>query len=248
MTGKTSSAGTAFITGASGAIGSAIALALAGAGYSLTLLGGSNQKKLDETAKRCRKMGSPTFSTCVDFRKKDQIEEKIAQTLGSSERVDLLVNCAGISYIGLLTDMTGQEWEDVLSVNLSSAFYCCRLIVPYMVRQKSGRIIQISSVWGSAGASCEAAYSAAKGGIHAMTRALARELAPSGIAVNAIACGMIDTPMNHCFTGEEIQSICEDIPAGRMGTPEEVAETVIAMTKMPVYMTGNILTLDGGWK
>ncbi len=247
MTQKTSP-NTAFVTGASGAIGSAIALALATAGYSLTLLGGSNQKKLDETAKACRDIGVPVYSTCVDFRKKELAAEKIEQTLSRLERVDLLVNCAGVSHIGLLTDMTGQEWEDVLSVNLSSAFYCCRSIVPYMVRQKSGQIIQISSVWGSAGASCEAAYSAAKGGIHAMTRALARELAPSGITVNAIACGMIDTPMNHCFSDDEIQSICEEIPAGRMGTPEEVAETVIAMTKMPVYMTGNILTLDGGWQ
>ncbi len=247
MTQKTSP-NTACVTGASGAIGSAIALALAKAGYSLTLLGGSNQKKLDETAKACRDIGVPVYSTCVDFRKKELAAEKIEQTLSRLERVDLLVNCAGVSHIGLLTDMTGQEWEDVLSVNLSSAFYCCRSIVPYMVRQKSGQIIQISSVWGSAGASCEAAYSAAKGGIHAMTRALARELAPSGITVNAIACGMIDTPMNHCFSDDEIQSICEEIPAGRMGTPKEVAETVIAMTKMPVYMTGNILTLDGGWQ
>ncbi len=239
---------TAFVTGASGAIGSAIALALAKAGYSLTLLGGNNQIKLDETARACRDIGVPVYSTCVDFRKKELAAEKIEQALSRLERVDLLVNCAGVSHIGLLTDMTGQEWEDVLSVNLSSAFYCCRSIVPYMVRQKSGQIIQISSVWGSAGASCEAAYSAAKGGIHAMTRALARELAPSGITVNAIACGMIDTPMNHCFSDDEIQSICEEIPAGRMGTPEEVAETVIAMTKMPVYMTGNILTLDGGWQ
>ena len=116
-----------------------------------------------------------------------------------------------------------------------------------MVHQKSGRIVNISSVWGNVGASCEVAYSAAKGGINSFTKALAKELAPSGIAVNALACGIIDTPMNHCFSREEIDAICEEIPAGRMGTPEEAAEMVCLLAKAPVYMTGQILTMDGGW-
>ena len=167
----------------------------------------------------------------------------------SSRRTpDLLVNCAGISHIGLLQDMDTEDWLRVMNINLTSAFTMCHSVIPSMKKKKKGRILNISSVWGSVGASCEAAYSATKGGIHALTKALARELAPSGIAVNAIACGMIDTAMNHCFTKEEITDICEEIPAGRMGSTEEIADTVALLAKAPVYLTGQIIGVDGGWK
>ena len=116
-----------------------------------------------------------------------------------------------------------------------------------MISKKKGRILMISSVWGNVGASCEVAYSAAKGGINLFTKALAKELAPSNIAVNALACGMIDTPMNACFSKDEIREICEEIPAGRMGSVEEVAQTISLLSKAPIYLTGQILTIDGGW-
>ena len=161
--------------------------------------------------------------------------------------VDLLVNCAGIAHIGLLSDMTKNEWNHLLNTNLSSVFYCCRSIIPSMVHNKSGRIINISSVWGTVGASCEVAYSASKGAIHSFTKGLAKELAPSGITVNALACGMIDTKMNACFSPEEIRTICEEIPAGRMGTPEEVAQCVSLLANAPAYLTGQIIAIDGGW-
>lgn len=239
---------TAFITGASGAIGSAISLALAREGYSLALLGGNNEKRLYDTAEQCRKCSNVLYAAPVDFRDRECIRRVIGEAARHLGQIHLLVNSAGISHIGLLTDMTDEEWTSILDINLSSVFYCCRFVIPYMVHQKNGHIINISSVWGNTGASTEAAYSATKGGMDAITKALAKELAPCDIAVNAIACGMIDTRMNHCFSEEEIQAICDEIPMGRMGTPEEVAETVLAITKMPVYLTGNIFKLDGGWQ
>lgn len=242
----------AIITGASGGIGSAIALRLAEEGYDLLLIGGKQAQKLAEIHALCSAKGSSATSFSIDFSDPSCVGQISARLRAGSDAgcrpVDLLVNCAGISHIGLLTDMTDAEWQQILAVNLSSVFYLSRAVIPSMVHEKKGRILNISSVWGSAGASCEAAYSATKGGIHSLTKALAKELAPSGIAVNALACGMIDTAMNHCFTEEEVAAICEEIPAGRMGTPEEIADMVSLLAKAPVYLTGQIIGIDGGWQ
>ncbi len=169
----------------------------------------------------------------------------IEETLGT---VSVLVNNAGISHIGLLTDMSLDEWDHIIQTNLTSLFCCCRQAIPPMVRRHSGRIINISSVWGSAGASCEVAYSASKGGVNSFTRALAKELAPSNISVNAIACGVIDTQMNQCFSARELVQLAEEIPAGRFGTPKEVASLALSLVSAPSYLTGQIITLDGGWQ
>ena len=162
------------------------------------------------------------------------------------EGPDVLVNNAGLAYFGLLSDMTDEDWRQVIDTDLSSAFYCCREAIPYMVSRKQGRIINISSMWGTVGASCEAAYSAAKSGLHGLTRALARELAPSNIQVNALACGVIDTEMNSRLTAEERAALEEEIPAGRYGTAEEAARTVLLLADAPAYLTGQIIGLDGG--
>ena len=161
--------------------------------------------------------------------------------------LDVLVNNAGISHTGLLTDMTDLEWQRMMDTNLSSVFYCCRSAVPPMVTRKKGRIINISSMWGTVGASCEAAYSAAKSGIHGLTRALAKELAPSNIQVNAIACGVIDTSMNSWLSPVEREALEEEIPAGRFGTPREAADLVWQTAHAPAYMTGQIIGIDGGY-
>lgn len=242
---------TAIVTGASGSIGGAIATQLADAGYSLVLIGNKSKESLEKTRALCedivKEKKASLHTLCGDLSNAATADSLIKKAVHLLGHVDVLVNCAGISHIGLLSDMTDMEWQNVINTNLSSLFYCCRSAVPSMVHQKSGRIVNISSVWGNVGASCEVAYSAAKGGINSFTKALAKELAPSGIAVNALACGIIDTPMNHCFSREEIDAICEEIPAGRMGTPEEAAEMVCLLAKAPVYMTGQILTMDGGW-
>ena len=143
--------------------------------------------------------------------------------------------------------MEFEEWDNLIASNLSSVFHCCRLAIPGMVRNQSGHIVNISSVWGVCGASCEAAYSASKGGVNALTQALAKELAPSHIQVNAIACGAIDTEMNRFLSAEERDMLLEEIPAGRMGTPEEVADMVWSLTEGPAYLTGQVIRLDGGW-
>lgn len=238
---------TAIITGASGGIGSAIAKKLAEKGYSLVLLGNRSTEALKKTADDCRTFGHTVETLIGDLQTGTETSRLISQAVELLGQIDCLVNCAGISHIGLLTDMTDEEWHRVLDCNLSSVFYCCRSIVPEMVHKKRGRILNISSVWGNSGASCEVAYSASKGGLNAFTKGLAKELAPSGIAVNALSCGIIDTAMNQCFSEEEIQALCDEIPAGRMGTPEEAAAMAALLLEAPLYLTGQVITMDGGW-
>ena len=143
--------------------------------------------------------------------------------------------------------MTISDWNKIVSTNLTSVFSTCNCLIPSMVSRKSGKILQISSVWGNVGASCEVAYSTTKGGINAFTKALAKELAPSNIQVNAIACGCIDTSMNHQLSMEERTSLEEEIPAGRFGSPQEVADFVMQLADSPSYLTGQIIGLDGGY-
>ena len=165
----------------------------------------------------------------------------------SCDGLDVLVNNAGIAHMGLLTDMTNAEWNQMIQTNLSSVFYCCRAAIPHMVSVKQGRIINVSSMWGNVGASCEAAYSAAKSGVNGLTRALAKELAPSNIQVNAIAFGVIGTSMNDLLDDEEKISLADEIPMGRFGTPAEAAQLIWDVANAPAYMTGQIIGMDGGY-
>ncbi|MCR5508393.1 MAG: 3-oxoacyl-ACP reductase FabG [Lachnospiraceae bacterium] len=234
----------ALITGASRGIGRATAGKFAEAGYDLTITCRSNTSMLSELADGLRdRFGI----TCDIFTGDLSDPENVRALFKDIKDIDVLVNNAGISHHGLLQDMTCEEWRSVIGCNLDSAFYCCRSAIPLMLKKKSGRIINISSVWGEHGASMEAAYSASKGGLNALTKALARELGPSGIRVNAIACGLIDTEMNAIYNKEEILSIIEDIPEDRIGQPEDVAELALMLASCNDYLTGQIITLDGGW-
>lgn len=236
---------TAFVTGASRGIGKAIATQLAAHNYDLYIV--------------CKNSGEQLY------RLKNELESKylvnvtcfvgdvssydfLKKCFEEIDRLDVLVNNAGISYVGLTSDMTDKDWDYIIQTNLSSAFYSSKCAIPGMVHHKSGKIINISSVWGNVGASMEVAYSASKGGLNAFTRALAKELAPSNIQVNAIACGVIDTDMNKCFSMEDIEILKGEIPADRMGTIDEVAKLVIQIINCPSYLTGQIITLDGGWQ
>ena len=160
---------------------------------------------------------------------------------------DLLINNAGISIIGLLQDLTKDFWNNIWNTNVTSAISLSKALIPLFLRNGHGKIINISSVWGERGASCEVAYSATKGAINSFTKALAKELAPSNIQVNALSCGIIDTKMNSHLSSEDISSIIEEIPAERMGTPQDVADAVLSLTYFNSYMTGQIITIDGGW-
>ncbi|MBD5513782.1 MAG: SDR family NAD(P)-dependent oxidoreductase [Lachnospiraceae bacterium] len=234
----------ALITGASRGIGRAVAEYLAREGYHLYLVCKQSTDKLTALANQL----STQYGICctpftADVGNPDDVEKLFAQV----NILDVLVNNAGISYVGLLHEMSVDDWRQVMQTNLDSLFYTSRLAVPIMLRRHSGRIINISSVWGSVGASMETAYSASKGGVNSFTKALAKELAPSGIQVNAIACGVIDTDMNRCFTEEDMTALKNEIPADRIGQPEEVAQMVISLLHAPAYLTGQVVTLDGGW-
>ena len=152
-----------------------------------------------------------------------------------------------MSHMGLLTDMTSEQWHRIMAVNLDSCFYTCRSAIPLMLQKHQGRIIHVSSVWGAQGASMEVAYSASKGGMNAFTKALAKELAPSNIQVNAVACGVIDTAMNNCLSPDDLMQLAAEIPADRLGAPEEAARLILQLAQAPDYLTGQIITLDGGW-
>ncbi len=234
----------ALITGASRGIGEAIAKELARQGFDLTLTCLNSLDRLKELAGGLEKKYGVS---CHIFQGDMGDPEAVDRLFDGLNRLDVLINNAGISHIGLLSDMSVSQWRRVMSTNLDSCFYTCRRAIPLMVHAKQGRIINISSVWGQAGASMEAAYSASKGGVNSLTKALAKELAPSNIQVNAIACGVIDTDMNRCFAPEEMASLIEEIPADRIGRPEEVAALAGQLITAPAYMTGQIITIDGGW-
>jgi 3-oxoacyl-[acyl-carrier protein] reductase len=239
---------TVLITGASRGIGKAVAIRFAEEGYNLILSCKENSRLLSEL--KARLIENYSIS-CLDFTGNmgdmDTVALLFEQIKSRYGSVDILINNAGISYIGLLTDMTANDWNEILTTNLTSVFNCCKLAVPGMVHKKEGKIINISSVWGNYGASCEVAYSATKGGINAFTRALAKELAPSNIQVNAIACGVIDTEMNRFLSPEEKKQLLDEIPSGRMGAPKEVADFVYDIASGHNYLTGQIIQLDGGW-
>lgn len=234
----------ALVTGASRGIGKAIADMLAREGFNLHLICKSNIDLLKENATAYEnKYGISVKCYCGDV-SDSKFAQKVFEEIPS---IDLLINNAGISYFGLLQDMSDEEWNTIIGCNLSSVFYFCREATKKMVTRHQGKIINISSVWGGCGASLEAAYSATKGGVDSLTKALAKELAPSGISVNAIACGMIDTDMNAHLSDEDIASVVDEIPFCRMGAPSEVAQMVKSIVDAPSYLTGQIIKLDGGW-
>ena len=239
---------TVLITGASRGIGQAIAIAFAQKNYQLVITCSKTEQDLLLLAEHLREHYNTEVLTSVgdisDYHYVHSLFQEINTRFGG---IDILINNAGISYVGLLTDMTIDEWNRILNTNLTSVFSTCKHAVPRMVQNQSGKIINISSVWGNVGASCEVAYSACKGGMNTFTKALAKELAPSNIQVNAIACGCIDTQMNACFSEEDRIALAEEIPAGRFGTPKEVADLVLDLASGHNYLTGQIITLDGGW-
>lgn len=235
------------VTGASRGIGRACAMRFAKEGYHVFINSGKSLGQLNQLKEEITALGAGCTAVPGDVGCFGDVQRMFQIIENQAGGLDVLVNNAGISYIGLLTDMSDEDWDQILHTNLSSAFYCCRAAIPYMVSRKCGRIINISSMWGRTGASCEAAYSATKAGLNGLTMALAKELAPSNIQVNAIACGVIDTTMNAQFSEEERAALAEEIPAGRFAAPEEVAELVLDLAEKHPYMTGQIIGFDGGF-
>ena len=257
------------ITGASRGIGKAIAKAFAEAGYDLVLtcsktmpeleafaralesssqnFTASSQESVISSQKPVAPSRTPARIRCMAFQVDAGDPTQVEALFQKLSRLDVLVNNAGISYMGLLHEMSPEDWRRVLSTNLDSCFYTSKYAIPLMLKAHAGRIINISSVWGNVGASMEVAYSASKGGVSAFTKALAKELAPSNIQVNAIACGIIATSMNACFSAEDMETLVAEIPADRIGTPSEVAALALQLAQAPAYLTGQVITMDGGW-
>lgn len=235
------------VTGASRGIGKAIALKYAKEGYHVAICCRSRENELLAVRQEIEALSVRCLSFVGDLSIYENALTFFDQIRHNFGHLDILVNNAGISYIGLLQDMRPEEWNAVLSTNLNSVFHCSKLAVQMMLPKKSGKILSISSVWGCIGASMEVAYSTTKGGINAFTKALAKELAPSNIQVNAIACGIINTEMNSFLSKEEMDAILDEIPAGRMGTADEVAKLAYDINKKNDYLTGQVIILDGGW-
>lgn len=233
------------ITGASSGIGQAAARLFYEKGYNIVVLCAHNEQGLKELSASCTGKGRVLPLIC-DVSDPEAVNS-MWQTIEKEHMVPhILINNAGIDYVGLLQDMSPEEWNRVIGTNLSSMFYVSRHCIPHMVQSHCGSIVNISSMWGNVGASCEVAYSASKGGVNTFTKALAKELAPSGIAVNAIAFGVVDTRMNDFLDEQERRDLISEIPAQRMCTPDEAASIIYSVATMDSYVTGQIITADGG--
>lgn len=238
---------TVLVTGASRGIGKAIAVKFAKKGYNVVINCAHREQELLQAQKEIEGYQVSCTSFLGDMGDLSACENLFQIIRKQYGCLDVLVNNAGISYIGLLQDMSSDDWNRIIHTNLTSVFNCCKLAIPMMLSAGQGKIVNISSVWGNVGASCEVAYSATKGGINAFTKALAKELAPSGIQVNAVACGAIDTEMNRWMEEDELIGLVDEIPAGRLGRAEEVADLVYHLGYKNSYLTGQIIGLDGGW-
>ncbi len=237
---------TALITGAARGIGRAIALKLAQNGWAVAINCEKSIEKLDDLSEEIAKLSGVSLKFVGDVSDPSFVRKMFKDIYERFGHLDLLVNNAGISNVGLFTDIKDEDWRRICGVNLDGTVWCSREASKMMVNAHSGKIVNISSMWGQVGASCEVMYSATKGGIDAFTKALAKELAPSGVQVNAISCGVIDTDMNRCFSEEEREELKNEIPAGRFGEPEEVAELLYDLIQGNDYLTGQIIRLDGG--
>lgn len=239
---------TVLITGASGGIGAAAARAFAQADYRVALHYHHSKERALALAEELSRGGHTVLPVAADLSDPRQICSMVDNVLDNFCQLDTLVCNAGVAWSGLLCDMTDEDWARLRGVDLDGVFYCCRSVYRHMVGRKSGQIITVSSMWGRSGASCEAAYSAAKAGVIGLTKALAQELGPSGITVNCVAPGVIDTQMNANLTSEDLKALAEETPLGRLGTPEEVAGAIVFLASPEArFITGQVLGVDGGF-
>lgn len=239
---------TVLITGSSKGIGAATAILFAQKGYNVVI---NYNESYESASLLCNSLKSNGFSVMLqkaNVANRLEVELMVKETLYKFGSLDILVNNAGIAHQALLTDTDEIDFDHIIDVNLKGVFNCCKSVTPSMVSQQAGKIINISSMWGQVGASCEVAYSASKAGVIGLTKALAKELAPSGITVNCIAPGLIETGMNSNLTIEELSDFVNGIPLGRMGSADEIASAIefLASDKAD-YITGQVLGINGGF-
>ncbi len=239
---------TVIITGGSKGIGAATAILFARKGYNVVIGYNESYQSANLLTRSLVSQGYPVMAMKANVTNKLETELLIKETVYKFGTVDVLVNNAGVSVTGLITDTDEFDSDKVFDVNLKGVYNCCRAVTPTMVNQKSGKIINISSMWGQVGASCEVAYSASKAGVIGLTKALAKELSPSGINVNCIAPGLIETTMNSNISVEDLNDFVESIPLGRMGTPDEIAAATYFLASSDAdYITGQVLGINGGY-
>lgn len=237
MSGKT-----VLITGGSRGIGAAAARAFAAEGYRVAV---GYLHSRDRAEALAAEIGG--MAVRADVGEEEQVREMVDKVLDNFCQLDILVCNAGVAWQGLLTDMTMKDWRQVMAADLDSVFLCCRTVLPHFIHRKAGKILTVSSMWGQVGASCEVAYSAAKAGVIGFTKALAKEVAPSGITVNCVAPGAIDTEMNAHLGPEALEMLAEETPLGRLGRPEEVARTLLFLaSEQADFLTGQVLSPNGG--
>lgn len=234
------------VTGGSRGIGAQIVKTLANENYKVILNYNNSKEQAEKIQQELLEQGKEIEIIKADVSKKEEAEKLIQFAINKFNKIDILINNAGISQEGLFTDVTEEEWQKIINTNLNSVFYCNQQALKHMIQEQQGCIINISSIWGETGASCEVAYSTTKAAINGMTKALAKEVGPSNIRVNAIAPGIIDTDMNKNLTIEERKQIKEQIPLNRIGKAIDIAKCVKWLVE-DEYTTGQIISINGGW-
>lgn len=234
------------VTGGSRGIGAQIVKTLANENYKVILNYNNSKEQAEKIQQELLEQGNEIEIIKADVSKREETEKLIQFAINKFNKIDVLINNAGISQEGLFTDVTEEEWQKIINTNLNSVFYCNQQALKYMIPEQQGCIINISSIWGETGASCEVAYSTTKAAINGMTKALAKEVGPSNIRVNAIAPGIIETDMNRNLTNEELEQIKEQIPLNKIGKALDIAKCVKWLIE-DEYTTGQIISINGGW-
>lgn len=238
---------TVLITGASGGIGQAAARRFAAEGYAVAIHYHRGSEAAHALVQELTAAGHRAIAVQADVRDGEDVVRMVDNVLDEFCQLDILICNAGIAWQGLLGDMSPNDWKNIFAVNVDGVFHCCQAVIPHFVHRKAGKIITVSSMWGQVGASCEVAYSATKAAVIGLTRALAKELGPSGIAVNCVAPGLIQTEMNGHLDAETLEMLRQETPLGRIGTPADVAESLLFLSSSAAdFYTGQVLSPNGG--
>lgn len=236
------------ITGASRGIGRAAAELFARRGYGVLINYRQDAGAAHELEKQLLDSGADALAVQADVAQEDQVLRMMEIAVKRFGFIDVLVNNAGIASQKLFTALTTEEWRRMMAVHVDGTFHCCREVLPAMIREKRGAIVNVASIWGLSGASCEVAYSTAKAAVIGMTKALAREVGPSGVRVNCVAPGVIDTAMNAAAGADILDMLAEETPLGRIGTAQEAAQAIAYLASEEAsFITGQVLTVDGGF-
>ena len=234
------------VTGASRGIGRNIATTLAKKGYIVIANYNKSENKAIELQQNLEKENIKIDIFKADVSNRDEVKKLVQFVINKYKKIDCVINNAGIDQVKMFLDITDADWNNMISNNLNSVFYMCQEVLPYMIHEKNGVIINISSIWGLTGASCESHYAVSKAGVDALTKSLAKEMGPSNIRINSIAPGFIDTEMNNNLNEEEKQEIKEEIPLQKIGKVEDVSRTVEWIIE-DEYITGQVISVNGGW-